>query len=96
MEDRGVREAGKVTKTSLDSYILFLEKERKALPLFRVCWPQSRQFFHYEFSEGRIRRNPADLVRAPKIAKKGSGDFNGRRGDPPVGSAVRQDSEGDS
>ena len=36
MEDRGVREAGKVTKTSLDSYILFLEKEGKAPGIFSL------------------------------------------------------------
>ena len=29
-----------------------------------------KAFFHYEFSEGKIRRNPAELVHAPKIEKK--------------------------
>ncbi len=70
MEDRGVREAGKVTKTSLDSYILFLEKEGKAPATISRMLASIKAFFHYEFSEGRIRRNPADLVRAPKIEKK--------------------------
>lgn len=70
MEDRGVREAGKVTKTSLDSYILFLEKERKAPATISRMLASIKAFFYYEFSEGRIRRNPADLVRAPKIEKK--------------------------
>lgn len=59
MEDRGVREAGKVTKTSLDSYILFLEKRERPLPLFRVCWPQSRHFFTMNFRKdgsGEIRQ----------------------------------------
>ena len=59
-----------MTKTSLDSYILFLEKEGKAPTTISRMLASIKAFFHYEFSEGHIRRNPADLLRAPKIEKK--------------------------
>lgn len=70
LEERGMTEAGKVTKTSLNSYILFLEKEGKASTTISRMLASMKAFFHYEFSEGRIRRNPAELLHAPKIEKK--------------------------
>lgn len=70
MRERGITEAGKVTKTSLTSYILFMEKEGKATTTISRMLASIKAFFYYEFSEGRIRRNPAELVHAPKIEKK--------------------------
>lgn len=70
MAERGITEAGKVTKTSLMSYILFMEKEGKATTTISRMLASMKAFFHYEFSEGKIRRNPAELVHAPKIEKK--------------------------
>lgn len=70
LEERGMTEAGKVTKTSLNSYILYLEKEGKASTTISRMLASMKAFFHYEFSEGKIRRNPAELIRAPKIEKK--------------------------
>ena len=70
MGERGITEAGKVTKTSLTSYILFMEKEGKATTTISRMLASMKAFFHYEFSEGKIRRNPAELVHAPKIEKK--------------------------
>ena len=70
MADRGVAEAGKVTKTSLDSYILFLEREGKAAATISRMLASIKAFFHYESTEGYIKRNPAEMIRAPKIEKK--------------------------
>lgn len=70
LKEREITEAGKVTKTSLNSYILFLEKEGKASTTISRMLASMKAFFHYEFTEGRIRRNPAELIRAPKIEKK--------------------------
>lgn len=70
LEERGITEAGKVTKTGLNSYILYLEKEGKASTTISRMLASMKAFFHYEFSEGRIRRNPAELLHAPKIEKK--------------------------
>lgn len=70
LNERGITESGKVTKTSLTSYILFLEKEGKATTTISRMLASMKAFFHYEFTEGKIRRNPAEMVHAPKIEKK--------------------------
>lgn len=70
LEEKNIFDAGKVTKTSLNSYILFMEKEGKATTTISRMLASMKAFFHYEFSEGKIRRNPAELIRAPKIEKK--------------------------
>lgn len=70
LRERKITEASRVTKTSLNSYILFLEKEGKASTTISRMLASMKAFFHYEFSEGRIRRNPVELIRAPKIEKK--------------------------
>lgn len=70
LEERGIQEVSKVTKTSLNSYMLFMEKEGKASTTISRMLAAIKSFFHYEFSEGKIRKNPAELVRAPKIEKK--------------------------
>ena len=70
LEERGIQEASKVTKTSLNSYMLFMEKEGKASTTISRMLAAIKSFFHYEFSEGKIRKNPAELVRAPQIEQK--------------------------
>ena len=70
LNERGITDAGKVTKTSLNSYVLFLEKEGKAATTISRMLASIKAFFYYEFSEGKIRRNPAELIHAPKIEKK--------------------------
>ena len=45
LENKGITEVGKVTKTSLNSYILELEKKEKPRLLFLVRWLPSRPFF---------------------------------------------------
>lgn len=70
LNERGITDAGRVTKTSLNSYILFLEKEGKAATTISRMIASMKAFFYYEFSQGKIRRNPTETVRAPKIEKK--------------------------
>ncbi len=70
LEGLGIREAGKVTKTSLNSYVLYLEREGKATTTISRMLASMKAFFHYEFSIGNIKRDPAELLKAPKIEKK--------------------------
>lgn len=70
LEDQGIRDLDKVTKTSLNSYILYLEKAGRATTTISRTLASMKAFFHYEFSEGNIRRDPAELLKAPKIQKK--------------------------
>lgn len=70
LEEKGITEVGKVTKTSLNSYILFLEKEGKATTTISRELASIKAFFHFLFREGIIPRDPAELLKAPKIEKK--------------------------
>lgn len=67
---QGIVEVDKVTKTSLNSYILYLEKEGRATTTISRSLASMKAFFHYEYSEGRIRKDPAELIKAPKVEKK--------------------------
>lgn len=70
LEQQGIEEVDKVTKTSLNSYILYLEKEGRATTTISRSLASMKAFFHYEFSEGHIKRDPAELIKAPKVEKK--------------------------
>lgn len=70
LEGQGITEVGKVTKTSLNSYILYLEREGKATTTISRMLASIKAFFHYEFSLGKISKDPAELLKAPKIEKK--------------------------
>lgn len=67
---QGITEVGKVTKTSLNSYILHLEKEGRATTTISRTLASVKAFFHYEFSQGRLSKDPAELIKAPKVEKK--------------------------
>ena len=70
LEDQGIRDVAKVTKTSLNSYIFYLEREGRATTTISRVLASIKAFFHYEFVCGKIRRDPAELLKAPKIEKK--------------------------
>lgn len=70
LEEHEIVETGKVTKTVLNSYIMFLEKSGKATTTISRVLASMKAFFHFESSMGRIKKDPAELLKAPKIEKK--------------------------
>lgn len=70
LEDMGITESSKVTKTALNSYILYLEKSGKASSSISRALASIKAFFNYEFKNGKIRHDPAEMLHAPKIEKK--------------------------
>lgn len=70
LDSQGITEPGKVTKTSLNSYILYLEKAGKATTTISRVLASIKAFFRYELRAGRIRRDPAETLKTPKIEKK--------------------------
>ncbi len=70
LEERGIVEVEKVTRTSLNSYFLYLEKEGKAASTISRELASIKGFFHFMYGEKRIHRDPAELLRAPKIEKR--------------------------
>ena len=70
MEETGIMEPGKVTKTALNSYTLSLEKEGKAAATVSRNLASIKAFFHFEFKNGVIKKDPAEGLRAPKIERR--------------------------
>lgn len=70
LDSQGITESGKVTKTSLNSYILYLEKAGKATTTISRVLASIKAFFRYELRAGRIRKDPAETLKTPKIQKK--------------------------
>lgn len=70
LEKKGIREAAKVTKTSLHGYILHMEEQGKAATTISRMMAAIKAFFNYECMQARIRRNPAESLHAPKVEKK--------------------------
>ena len=70
LETQGITEPSKVTKTSLNSYILYLERQGRATTTISRMVASAKAFFHYEQNEGKIRRDPAELLKTPKIERR--------------------------
>ncbi len=70
LETQGITELSKVTKTSLNSYILYLERQGRATTTISRMVASAKAFFHYAQNEGKIRRDPAELLKTPKIERK--------------------------
>ena len=70
LEEKEIREAAKVTKTSLNGYILHMEEQGKAPTTISRMMAAMKAFFNYECMQACIRRNPAESLHAPKVEKK--------------------------
>jgi integrase/recombinase XerD len=70
LDEQGISDLSKVTKSCLNSYIVYLQKEGKASTSISRMLASVKAFFHYEFREGKIRKDPAELLKAPKVEKK--------------------------
>ncbi len=73
LAEKGIAAVGKVTKTALNSYVLFLEKNGKAATTISRVMASMRAFFHYELRQGNIRRDPTELLKTPRIERKAPG-----------------------
>ena len=70
LEGQGITEPAKVTRTSLNSYVLYLEGKGKAATSISRMMASMKAFFHYEVSERKLRRDPSETLRPPRIEKK--------------------------
>ena len=70
LEEKEIREAAKVTKTSLHGYILHMEEQGNAPTTISRMMAAMKAFFNYECMQACIRRNPAESLHAPKVEKK--------------------------
>lgn len=67
---QGIIELKDVTETSLNSYVLFLEREGKAAATVSRYIASFKGFFEYCLKKGVISEDPADRLKPPKVEKK--------------------------
>lgn len=70
LQEQGITEVSKVTSTSLNSYILFLEKEGRKPSTISRSIASMKAFFGYLQREGYISEDVSIELKAPKIEKK--------------------------
>ena len=70
LENQEITKVQDVRETSLNSYVLFLEKEGKAASTVSRYIASFKGFFEYCFRQGIITSDPAERLKPPKVEKK--------------------------
>ncbi|MDO5135669.1 MAG: site-specific tyrosine recombinase XerD [Eubacteriales bacterium] len=70
LEERGLKETGKVRRVDLEGYLDYMERENLAPSTISRSVASIRAFFQYMFTERRIESDPADRLKPPKVEKK--------------------------
>ena len=67
---QGIHDVSEVTATSLNSYVLFLEKEGRKPATISRSIASMKAFYHYMEKEHKVSEDPSERLRAPRIEKK--------------------------
>ena len=70
MEEQGISDVKKITSTNLNSYILYLEKNKFSAATISRNIASLKAFYHYMCKEGMVNEDAAEALHAPKIEKK--------------------------
>ncbi len=70
MEEQGISDVRKITSTNLNSYILYLEKNKFSAATISRNIASLKAFYHYMFKEGMVNEDATEMLHAPKIEKK--------------------------
>lgn len=70
LKRQGIENIREVSETSLNSYVLFLEKEGKAASTISRSIASLKGFFEYCQKNGAIEKDPAERLKPPKVEKK--------------------------
>ena len=70
MKRQGIENASKITETSLNSYILSLEKENMSPSTVSRHIASMKAFLLFLIKQGRIKGDPSERIKPPKIVKK--------------------------
>ncbi len=70
MAGQGIANVNGITTTSLNSYILYLEKNHFSAATISRNIASIKAFYNYMYKEGIVDHDVADLLKAPKIEKK--------------------------
>ena len=70
LDSQGIYDVSQTTATSLNSYILYLEKEGKKPSTISRSIASMKAFFQYLQKQGSLKQDLTEELRAPKIEKK--------------------------
>lgn len=70
LKERGITAPSEVTGTSLNSYILFLEKEGFSTATVSRNVASMRAFFHYAVENRLVEADPTKMIKAPHMDKR--------------------------
>ncbi len=70
MEEQGIEDVKKITSTNLNSYILYLEKNKFSAATISRNIASLKAFYHYLYREGMVSEDAAETLHAPRIEKK--------------------------
>lgn len=70
LKEQGIDSVNQVTATSLNSYMLYLERENLAAATVSRSVAALRAFFQYQVKENRIEEDPSSGLKPPKVEKK--------------------------
>lgn len=70
MQEQGIEDVRKITATNLNSYILYLEKNKFSAATISRNIASLKAFYHYMCKEGLVAEDVAEVLHAPKIEKK--------------------------
>ena len=65
-----IEQIGEITSTSLNSYVLFLEREGFSTATVSRNIASMKAYFHYAFSKHQVKEDPTETIRAPHIEKR--------------------------
>ncbi len=67
---RDIKDVNDVNATSLNSYVLFLEDSGMSSATVSRNIASIRSFFIYLLGRGKVKSNPTETIKAPKVEKK--------------------------
>lgn len=70
LQNNGIDSVSGVNATSLNSYVLLLEKDGMKPATISRSIASMKAFFHYLYKDGQIGQDPSEGLKAPKIEKK--------------------------
>lgn len=70
LDEKGIRKIDDITSTSLNSYVLQMEKQGFSMSSVSRSVASMRAFFHFMFKTRKMEADPSDKVRSPHVDKK--------------------------
>lgn len=70
LRDRGVKELSEIGELELEGYITYMEREKFASSSISRSVASIRAFFQYLQKEGKIKEDPSENLKPPRVEKK--------------------------